>query len=154
MSGRLDGVFDWKSLTKPFFVRISICAACIIHQHRANRRFEGIADGKFLESVVADQFVTGLFGQRCFRARIDRAGRQQRFLHVMPAARFRVRMSAFLGNGRRAHQGRVQPRIDLGGRIDEFLLLILINDGSRDCLAVAVFKDELRFEIEVIRLRR
>src|SRR5215212_8883002 len=61
-------------------------------------------------------------------------------------------VSPLLGDRRGTHQAWVYARIDLGRRVNQLFLLILVNDWSRDCLAVTVFKDELRFKIEAFRL--
>ena len=60
-----------------------------------------------------------------------------------------MRMGALVCDGGCAGQLRIQARIDLGGRIRDLLLLILIDNGRRDRFAVSIFEDELRFEIEI-----
>jgi hypothetical protein len=126
----------------------------IINQDRADRRFERIANREFFEAVIAHQFVGSLLGQRGFRARIDRARGEKGFLHIPPATRFRMGMSTLLGDRRRPHQFGVEAGIDFGGRENQLLLLVSVNNRSRQRFAIPILENEPRFEIEAFGFGR
>ena len=78
------------------------------NQHRTYRRREFVAHRHALETIVSHQFFARLRCVMGFRIGIDNAGREERFLHVTPAARLGTRVGAFLRDGRRAPQPRIE----------------------------------------------
>ena len=94
-----------------------------IHEHRADRRGEGIVHRQFFESVIADEFLSGVPGEFAFRSGIDNAGSKQCVFYIMPAPRARVRVRAFLRDRCRLHQPPIDVPINPAG-------IILRNNGD------------------------
>jgi len=99
-----------------------------IHEHRTNRRGEWIVDRQSFESVIADKLRCGVSGEFRFRAGIDNAGSKQRVFYIMPASRARMRVGAFLRDGRCLHQSGVDVSIDPAIRINDLPGIILRDD--------------------------
>ena len=108
-------------------------------------------DRQLLEAVIAHQLIAGLLGQCRLGTAVDYAGSDERFFHVMPATRLRVGVRPLVCDRGGAHQLRIHPGINLGRRINDFLLLVFVDDRGRNGLAVTIFEDELGLEIQAVR---
>jgi hypothetical protein len=106
------------------------CAAVTEDQHRTKRSGELIAHRQTLEAVTAHQLFTSLRRVVGFRVRVDHAGGDERFLHGTPAAGFGTGVGAFLGDGGRATQPRIEARIDARIRVNDRHAPVMANDAS------------------------
>ncbi len=96
------------------------CATCAlaVDDDRAERGGIRVANGKLLEAVIANEFLSRLAGVIRLRIRADRACGKESFFHVMPAARPGMRIRALLGNGGSAPETRVDSGIDRSRRMN------------------------------------
>ena len=83
-------------------------AAVRINKDRTERSIVRIADRESLEAVIVRQFFAGLPRVSGPRIRVHCARSDQRFLHIMPATRFRTGVSAFVRDTRGAQQSGIK----------------------------------------------
>lgn len=109
-------------------------ATAAVDQDRADWCSIRVADRKLFESVIADEFFASLASIGRLRIRADCARIEKRLLHILPATRFCMRAGAFLRDGRRATQTRIEPRVDFGGRMTD-LETVATDDRRADHLS-------------------
>src|SRR6516225_10611770 len=115
-----------------------------VDEHCAYWRLVRVRYRELLEPIIVHQLLAGLLRQSCLWPRFHRARGNERFFHKMPALRKRVRVSAFLRDRRGAPQLWINPCVDLGKGLHDFLRIILVHYFDRLLFTGTIFVNKLR----------